>query len=122
VCPEKDTLYMAASKRKAILKPWVYAAAICLLFIGGSLAARVTDSWQTRISNNEYLFHVRNLDMPLYHHNRGEVQAYNKAAWLRMMKQIRQAGEKRNHSYIRQEIPVFCSENVLHPDKPASGS
>ena len=50
------------------------------------------------ISNNEYLFHVRNLDMPFYQHNRGEVPAYDKEAWLRMMKQIRQAGEKRNHS------------------------
>ena len=90
MCPEKDTLYMSASKRKAILKPWVYAAAICLLFIGGSVGARVTGFWQTRISSNEYLFHVRNLDMPFYHHNRGEVPSYNKAAWLLMMKKIRE--------------------------------
>jgi len=90
VCPEKDTLYISASKRKAILKPWVYAAAVCLLFIGGSLAARMTGNWQTGISNNEYLFHVRNLDMPFYQHNRGEVPAYNKEAWLQMMKKIRE--------------------------------
>lgn len=90
VCPERDTLYISASKRKAILKPWVYTAAICLLFIGGPLAARVTDSWQTRISNNEYLFHVQNLDKPFYQHNRGEVPSYNKEAWLRMMKKIRE--------------------------------
>ena len=98
VCPEKNTLYISASKGKAILKPWVFAAAICLLFIGGSLAARMTDSWQTRISTHEYLFHVRHLTMPFYQHNRGQVPAYDKEAWLRMMKQIRQAGEKRNHS------------------------
>jgi len=90
VCPEKDTLYISASKRKAILKPWGYAAAICLLFIGGPLAARRTDAWQTRISTHEYLFHVRNLSMPFYNHNRGEVPAYNKEAWLRMMKKIRE--------------------------------
>lgn len=89
VCPERDTLYISASKRKAILKPWVYTTAICLLFIGGPLAARVTDSWQTRISNNEYLFHVQNLDKPFYQHNRGEVPSYNKEAWLRMMKKVR---------------------------------
>ncbi len=91
VCPEKDTLYISATNRQAILKPWVYAAAICLLFIGGSLAGRLTGYWQTAISNNEYLFHVRNLDMPFYQHNRGEVPAYNKEAWLRMMKKIREA-------------------------------
>jgi polyferredoxin len=95
VCPEKDTLYISASKRKAILKPWVYAVVICLLFIGGSLAARITGSWQTSISTHEYLFHVRHLDMPFYQHNRGEVPAYNKEAWLRMMQKIREAGEKR---------------------------
>ena len=90
VCPENDTLYLSVSKRKAILKPWVYAAAVCLLFIGGSLAGRITGYWQTDISNPEYLFHVRNLDMPFYHHNRGEVPSYNKAAWLLMMKKIRE--------------------------------
>jgi len=54
------------------------------------LAARRTDAWQTRISTHEYLFHVRNLSMPFYNHNRGEVPAYNKEAWLRMMKKIRE--------------------------------
>jgi hypothetical protein len=90
-CPEKDTLYISATNRQAILKPWIYAAAICLLFIGGLLAGRLTGHWQTAISNNEYLFHARNLDMPFYQHNRGEVPAYNKEAWLRMMKKIRES-------------------------------
>jgi polyferredoxin len=89
-CPETDTLYISVSKRKAILKPWVYATAICLLFIGGSLAARLTGFWQTGISTSEYLFHVQNLEMPFYQHNRGEVPAYNKEAWLQMMKKIRE--------------------------------
>jgi hypothetical protein len=59
-------------------------------FFGGSLAARITGYWQTGISNNEYLFHVRNLNMPFYQHNRGEVPAYNKESWLRMLKKIRE--------------------------------
>ncbi len=90
VCPEKDTLYISASKRKAIFKPWVYATTICLLFIGGPVVARRTGYWQTGISSNEYLFHVRNLDMPFYLHNRGQVPAYNKKAWLQMMKKLRE--------------------------------
>jgi polyferredoxin len=103
VCPEKDTLYISALRRKAILKPWVYAAAICLLFMGGPLAARITGNWQTRISKNEYLFHVQNLDMPFYNHNRGEVPAYNKEAWLRMMKKIRetQGAMRQAHGYAK---------------------
>jgi len=90
-CPETDTLCISASKRKAILKPWVYATAICLLFTGGSMAARITGHWQTGISNAEYLFHIRHLGLPIYQHNRGEVPDYNKEAWLRMMQQIRES-------------------------------
>ena len=41
----------------------------------------------------EYLFHVRNVDMPFYQHNRGEVPDYDKDAWLRMMKKIRETPE-----------------------------
>ena len=100
VCPEKDTLYISVSKRWAILKPWAYAAAISLLFVAGSFTGRMTGYWQTGISTNEYLFHVRHLDMPFYQHNRGQVPDYNKEAWLRMMKKIR---EKQNTSISSQE-------------------
>ncbi len=93
-CPEKDTLYLSGSKTRAILKPWVYAATICLLFIGGTLTGRVTGYWQTAISGNEYLFHVQNLGLPLYQHNRGEVPDYDKDAWLRMLKKIRDSRTK----------------------------
>ncbi len=54
------------------------------------MAGKLTGYWQTGISNSEYLFHVQNLNMPFYNHNRGEVPAYNKDAWLRMMKKIRE--------------------------------
>ncbi len=91
VCPEKDTLYISAAKRRGILKPWAYAAAIVLLFIGASLAGRITGYWQTFISTNEYRFHVQNLELPFYQHNRGQTPDYDKEAWLRMMKKIRAA-------------------------------
>jgi len=95
VCPEKDTLYISALRRKGILKPLAYAVMICLLFAGGSLIGRVTGYWQTGISNHEYLFHVKNLDMPFYQHNRGQVPTYNKDAWLRMMQKMRESGDQR---------------------------
>ena len=95
VCPEKDTLYISALRRNGILKPLAYAVMICMLFVGGSLIGRLTGYWQTGISNHEYLFHVKNLDMPFYQHNRGQVPNYNKEAWLRMMKKIRESSDKR---------------------------
>jgi len=90
VCPEKDTLYISASRRKGIIQPLSYAVMICMLFAGGSLIGRVAGYWQTGISNNEFLFHVRNLNMPFYQHNRGQVPNYNKDAWLQMMNRIRE--------------------------------
>jgi len=95
VCPENDTLYISASRRNGILKPLAYAMMICLLFVGGSLIGRVAGYWHTGISNHEYLFHVKNLDMPFYQHNRGQVPNYNKEAWMRMMKKIRESSGKR---------------------------
>jgi polyferredoxin len=96
VCPEKDTLYISASRRNGILKPLAYAVMICMLFVGGSLIGRLTGNWQTGISNREYLFHVKNMDMPFYQHDRGQVPNYNKEAWLRMMEKIRASGNQRH--------------------------
>jgi polyferredoxin len=91
VCPEKDTLYISAAKRSGILNPLLYAAAICLLFIGGSVIGRWTGHWQTGISNYEYSFHVAHLDTPFYQHNRGQVPVYNKQAWMMMMERIKKS-------------------------------
>jgi len=91
VCPEKDTLYISSGTRSGILKPLFYAAAIFLLFMGGSIIGRLTGHWQTSISNNEYSFHVAHLQTPFYQHNRGQVTVYNKEAWLRMMEEIKKS-------------------------------
>ncbi|NNL75226.1 MAG: 4Fe-4S binding protein [Desulfobacterales bacterium] len=99
VCPEKDTLYISVSKRWAILKPWAYAAAISLLFVAGSFAGRITGYWQTGISINEYRFHIKHLEMPFYQHNRGQVPDYNKEAWLRMMKKIRETQDTKTKAH-----------------------
>jgi hypothetical protein len=54
-----------------------------MIFLGGSLIGRLAGNWQTAISNQEYLFHVKNMDMPFYQHHRGQVPDYNKDSWLR---------------------------------------
>jgi len=89
VCPEKDTLYISSGRRSGILKPVLYAAIICLFFLGGSVIGRLTGHWQTSISNNEYSFHIAYLDTPFYQHNRGQVPVYNKQAWMMMMEKIK---------------------------------
>ena len=97
VCPEKDTLYISSAKRSGMLNPLLYAAMICLLFMGASVIGRLTGHWQTSISNYEYSFHVAHLQTPFYQHNRGQVPVYNKNAWMKMM-----AGIKKSRSAWRQ--------------------
>jgi polyferredoxin len=97
VCPEKDTLYISSAKRSGILNPLLYAAIICLLFMGASVIGRLTGHWQTSISNYEYSFHVAHLQTPFYQHNRGQVPVYNKDAWMKMM-----AGIKKSRSAWRK--------------------
>lgn len=94
VCPEKNTLYISVFQNRGILKPLLYAGAIVLLFIGGSVWGRLGGHWHNGISEYEYQFHVKNLDMPFYQHNRGQVPAYNKETWLKMMQAIREQGKK----------------------------
>ncbi len=91
VCPEKDTLYISSAKRSGILKPLLYAAIICLIFMGGSIIGRLTGHWQTSISNYEYSFHTAHLQTPFYQHNRGQVPVYNKDAWMQMMAEIKKS-------------------------------
>jgi len=101
-CPEKNTLYLSGFKQTGVLKPWIYAVTISSLFLGGSLLAGATGYWQTGISNNEYLFHVQNLHLPFYQHN-GEIPAYNKDAWLRMMAEIRKSQSAMSRNYANGE-------------------
>ena len=91
VCPEKDTLYISSAKRSGILKPLLYAAIICLIFMGGSIIGRLTGHWQTSISSYEYSFHTAHLQTPFYQHNRGQVPVYNKDAWMQMMAEIKKS-------------------------------
>jgi len=97
-CPEKNTLSFSILKQKGIVKPLLYAATICLLFIGGSLAGRMAGYWQNSISTHEYLFHIKNLKLPVYQHTRGQVSEYNKEGWLRMMQQIKASGKQEKNS------------------------
>jgi len=95
VCPEKEALHISTARRKALLKPALYAIVVCMLFIGGSMVGRVTGYWRNSITDGEYMFHVRHLDLPIYQHNGGRVTSYDKEAWLQMMRAIGRASEKR---------------------------
>lgn len=94
VCPENDAIYISASKQTGKIKPWIYAVAICMLFLGGPAIGRLTGYWQNSISANEYIFHARHIGLPIYQHNRGKIPSYDKNAWLRMIDQLKKTEDR----------------------------
>lgn len=76
VCPVENTLTFSVTKSKGRLRPAAYAFAIILLFLGGSIIARLSGVWQNNIPTQEYRYHIKHLHDPSYFHNRGQVPDY----------------------------------------------
>ena len=93
VCPVPETLHCSLKGGRGVMRPWLYAAVLCAVFVAGSSFGRATGLWHNEISEPEYRFHIMHLDDPIYGHNRGRVPVYNMEAWLRMMRVIRLSGE-----------------------------
>ena len=66
VCPVKNTLELAAGPRRMRIP--TYAAAVVLLFLLGSVGARVGGLWHNEISDQEYVQHFQEMDRPEYGH------------------------------------------------------
>jgi polyferredoxin len=75
-CPVKDTLVMRAGKRGKAIPSWIFAIMLAGVFIAVTGLAVLTGHWQNRISKEEYLQRIHNIESPLYRHNRGSVQNY----------------------------------------------
>jgi polyferredoxin len=93
-CPVKDTLYLAAPKHKLRISRKAVAWVVVIIFTAGTFLARLAGVWQTSISPNEYLYHMKHLDMPQYHHNQGEVAGYDKDKWQKEPEKKSNSNEK----------------------------
>lgn len=76
VCPVKDTLDIRTSFTKHRVPNWVFGTLVVGVFIAITGLAMLTGHWQNTISQEEYLKRFREIDSPLYQHNRGEVPEY----------------------------------------------
>ena len=82
VCPEKDTLYLSVLNNKYKMKRKIYAFSIVGIFLIGVLLANIFGVWHNSISNEEYKYHIKNLNGPDYFHNRGQVSSsYDENKW-----------------------------------------
>ncbi len=77
VCPVEDTLYFSATRRHLKMPKWAYAVLIVAFFLVGTTIARLTGYWHNAISVEEYKQHIKQLNSPLYYHNRGTVPKYD---------------------------------------------
>jgi polyferredoxin len=77
ICPVPNTISFSLREKGGIIRPWIYATLILIIFAGGSSLAKATGYWQNAVPIREYLFHVQHLHLPMYHHNRGSVPEYN---------------------------------------------
>ena len=66
VCPVANTLELAAGPRRMGIP--TYAAAVVLLFLLGTVVARVTGHWQNDIGEQEYVQRFQQIDSPEYGH------------------------------------------------------
>jgi polyferredoxin len=73
-CPVKSTLdvRMRAKSRSAVPN-WVLGSLVAGVFVAITGLAILTGNWQNQISKEEYQFRFKNLDSPVYQHNRSSV-------------------------------------------------
>jgi len=75
-CPVKNTLVMSTGSNSKSIPSWTSGFLIIGIFITVTGLAMLTSSGQNRISKNECVKRIQNIESPLYRHNRGEVSNY----------------------------------------------
>lgn len=76
-CPVKDTLYVGSTPVPGIHVPnVVFGLLVAGIFVAVTGMAMLTGHWRNGISQEEYLKRFKNIDSPLYEHNRGHVPRY----------------------------------------------
>ncbi len=70
------TLFFALPQNRFQLRPIAHGALIVALFVTVYAIAQLSGFWHNKISYEEYRFHKKYIDRPLYLHHRGKVAPY----------------------------------------------
>lgn len=76
VCPVKDTLYLSVTGKRWKLSRKAYLFILVGLFVLGTAVAKISGFWHNNITKEEYLYHIKRMNEPVYNHNRGAVPDY----------------------------------------------
>lgn len=110
VCPVDRTLRFSAVRGRVRLTRPAYAAALILLFVGGTFIARLAGRWHNAISAGEYRIHVMHLTHPYYRHNAGTVPDYDLAELG-----IPNAAGERGRAGVQSQSPGAATCRQDHP-------
>jgi len=75
-CPEESTLEFKINKKSRPIPTWAFGLTVVLIFVLGTILARITGHWHNGISDEEYSRRVQEIDKPIYNHNQGKVPEY----------------------------------------------
>ena len=75
-CPVKDTLDIRTSLTRTKVPNWVFGALAAGVFVGITGIAMLAGHWQNGITQQEYAKRFKEINSPLYQHNRGQVPRY----------------------------------------------
>ncbi len=81
VCPEQDTLYLSFLNNKGKIRRKIYAFSIVGIFLFGISMAKIFGVWDNSITNEEYKYHIRNMNGSEYFHIRGQASSYDENKW-----------------------------------------
>ncbi len=70
-CPVKQTLVVQSAGVKTSVPGWAFGALVAGIFVAVTGLAILTGHWRNDITRDAYLEHFRNIDSPLYEHQRG---------------------------------------------------
>lgn len=76
-CPVKDTLVLRTKKSSVSIPNWIMGILVAGTFIAVTGLGIITNHWHNSLTNEEYLYRFKNINSPLYQHNRGEVPEYS---------------------------------------------
>ncbi|MBA4312965.1 MAG: ferredoxin [Chlorobiaceae bacterium] len=76
VCPVKNTLDIRTPITKTHVPNWIFGILIIGVFVAITGLAMLTNNWHNQILKAEYQKRFKELDTPLYQHNRGQVPEY----------------------------------------------
>ena len=72
-CPEENTLGVRLAQKKLKLSGYSLAVLILSIYISFVFIGKITGNWHSSIPLTEYIIRIKDMNNPIYDHNRGKI-------------------------------------------------